>query len=51
VWAIIYGRLIWGEVITLQSYLGMAIIVAGGIYIFYREKVNEQNLSIDKPLR
>jgi len=51
VWAIIYGRLIWGEVITFRSYVGIAIIVVGGIYIFYREKINEQNLSIDKPLR
>ena len=51
VWAIIYGRLIWGEVISLQSYVGISIIVIGGIYIFYREKINEQSLSIDTPLR
>lgn len=51
VWAVIYGRIIWGEIIPTQSWIGMFIIVAGGIYIFYREKVNNQKLSIDKPLR
>ena len=51
VWAVIYGRLIWGEVIPTQSWYGIALIVGGGIYIFYREKVNNQKLAIDKPLR
>ena len=51
VWAIIYGWMIWGEVITLKSWIGITIIVVGGIYIFYREKINEQELSIDKPIR
>jgi|TARA_E500000178_G_scaffold85284_1_gene83852 drug/metabolite transporter (DMT)-like permease len=43
--------MIWGEVITLKSWIGITIIVVGGIYIFYREKINEQELSIDKPIR
>ena len=51
VWAIVYGWMIWGEVITLKSWIGITIIVVGGIYIFYREKINEQELSIDKPIR
>ena len=51
VWAIIYGWMIWGEVISLKSWIGITIIVVGGIYIFYREKINEQELSIDKPIR
>lgn len=51
VWAIIYGWLFWDEVVSLRSWIGIIMIVTGGIYIFYREKINDQNLSIDKPLR
>ncbi|MAE37392.1 MAG: hypothetical protein CMI87_01875 [Pelagibacteraceae bacterium] len=51
VWAVIYGRIIWGETISLQSWVGIVIIVTGGIYIFYRERVNEQILATDQTIR
>ena len=51
VWAVIYGRLIWGETISSQSWIGIFIIVIGGIYIFYRERVNDQVLATDQTIR
>ena len=51
VWAVIYGRLIWGETISSQSWVGIFIIVTGGIYIFYRERINNQILATDQTIR
>ena len=51
VWAVIYGRLIWGETISSQSWIGIFIIVIGGIYIFYRERINDQVLATDQTIR
>ena len=51
VWAVIYGRLIWGETISSQSWVGIFIIVIGGIYIFYRERINNQILATDQTIR
>ena len=50
-WSIFYGWLIWDEKVTIQSWVGMAMIVAAGIYLFYRERVNEQEITMDQPLR
>jgi len=50
-WSIFYGWLIWDEKVTIQSWIGMAMIVAAGIYLFYRERVNEQEITMDQPLR
>ena len=50
-WSIFYGWLIWDEKVTLQSWIGMGMIVAAGIYLFYRERVNEQQIAMDQPLR
>jgi drug/metabolite transporter (DMT)-like permease len=50
-WSIFYGWLIWDEKVTIQSWIGMAMIVAAGIYLFYRERVNEQEITMDQPMR
>jgi drug/metabolite transporter (DMT)-like permease len=50
-WSIFYGWLIWDESVTVRSWVGMAMIVAAGIYLFYRERVNEQEITVDQPLR
>jgi len=42
---------VWDETISLQSWIGMGIIVVAGIFIFYREKVNDQEITVDQPLR
>ena len=50
-WSIFYGWLIWDESVTVRSWIGMVMIVAAGIYLFYRERVNEQEITTDQPLR
>ena len=50
-WSIFYGWLIWDEKVPLQSWVGMAMIVIAGVYLFYRERVNEQQITFDQPLR
>ena len=50
-WSIFYGWLIWDESVTIRSWIGMLMIVAAGIYLFYRERFNEQEITMDQPLR
>ena len=50
-WSIFYGWLIWDENVTVRSWIGMVMIVAAGIYLFYRERANEQEITMDQPLR
>tara|TARA_B100000700_G_C14922967_1_gene797952 strand:+ start:61 stop:1008 length:948 start_codon:yes stop_codon:yes gene_type:complete len=50
-WSIFYGWLIWDESVTVRSWIGMAMIVAAGIYLFSRERVNDQEITMDQPLR
>ena len=50
-WSIFYGWLIWDESVTIRSWIGMAMIVTAGIYLFYREKINEQEITVDQPSR
>ena len=50
-WSIFYGWLLWDESVTLRSWVGMAMIVSAGIFLFYREKINNQEITTDQPLR
>jgi len=50
-WSIFYGWLIWDESVTFRSWVGMAMIVSAGIFLFYREKINDQEITTDQPLR
>jgi len=51
VWSSLSGWLFFDEVPGLRTILGMFLIVVGGIYIFIREKVQEQSIVTEKPLR
>lgn len=37
VWATLYGYLIFGTIPRLETFVGAAIVVASGLYIFFRE--------------
>ena len=37
-WAFILGYIVWGDVPTLQGWVGSAIIIASGLYIYVRER-------------
>jgi len=51
IWSSLSGWLFFDEVPGLRTILGMFLIVVGGIYIFIREKVQEQSIVTEKPLR
>ncbi|NNE04472.1 MAG: DMT family transporter [Xanthomonadales bacterium] len=37
-WAVLYGWWFWGELPTLRTWLGSAVIIACGLYILFRER-------------
>ena len=39
------------EIPDLKTTIGIILIVLGGIYIFIREKAQDQNIVTEKPLR
>ena len=51
IWAVILGWFIWSETVDLKTWAGIAIIVSAGIFILYREKVKDQNITTDQPIR
>ena len=51
VWSSLSGWLFFNEIPDLKTIIGIILIVCGGIYIFIREKAQDQSIVIDKPLR
>ena len=51
IWAVILGWFIWSEKVDLKTWTGIAIIVSAGIFILYREKIRDQNITTDQPIR
>jgi drug/metabolite transporter (DMT)-like permease len=43
--AILLGWIIWGDVLDALTLIGIAVVVASGVYIFYRERVRHQTLA------
>ena len=50
-WSPLVGWIYFNEVPTLSTLIGILIIVSSGIYIFLREKAQDQSIVTDKPLR
>ena len=50
-WSPLIGWIYFNEVPTLSTVIGILIIVSSGIYIFIREKAQDQSIVTDKPLR
>ena len=51
IWASLSGWFIFGEMPTTRTFIGMFLIVCGGIYIFIRENIKDQPIVTEKPLR
>jgi drug/metabolite transporter (DMT)-like permease len=50
VWATLFGYAMFGDIPDVQTIVGAAIIIAAGIYIFWREqKIGKQPVPIDPP--
>ncbi len=45
------GLYFFNETPDLKTIIGMVLIVCGGIYIFIREKAQDQLVVTEKPLR
>tara|TARA_B100001964_G_scaffold8417_1_gene8995 strand:+ start:82 stop:516 length:435 start_codon:yes stop_codon:yes gene_type:complete len=50
-WASLNGWLFFDEIPNVRTIAGMILIVCGGIYIFVREKAQDQSIVTEKPLR
>jgi len=50
-WSILIGWLYFDEIPTLSTVIGILIIVSSGVYIFMREKAQDQSIATEKPLR
>jgi drug/metabolite transporter (DMT)-like permease len=50
-WASLNGWLSFDEIPNVRTIAGMILIVCGGIYIFVREKAQDQSIVTEKPLR
>ena len=50
-WSILIGWLYFDEIPTLSTVIGILIIVSSGVYIFIREKAQDQSIATEKPLR
>jgi len=51
VWATLNGWIFFDEIPNPRTFIGMILIVCGSIYIFIREKIQDQSIVTEKPLR
>jgi len=51
IWSTLSGWFFFNEIPNLNTLIGMILIVFGGVYIFIREKVQDQSIVTEKPLR
>ena len=50
-WSPLVGWIYFDEIPSLNTVVGILIIVSSGVYIFMREKAQNQSLATEKPLR
>ena len=50
-WSSLSGWFFFNEIPDLKTIIGIILIVCGGIYIFIREKAQDQSIATEKPLR
>ena len=51
IWSIITGYLFFNDIPTIRTFVGVTLIISAGIYIYIRERVNEQYIATENPLR
>ena len=51
VWAILTGYLLFNDIPTFRTFIGVFLIIGAGIYIYLREKIRDQMIVTDTPNR
>ena len=51
IWAIIIGYLLFNDIPTVRTFIGVALIIGAGVYIYIREKAKDQMIASDTPNR
>ena len=49
--AVFWGYIIFGEVLGISTWIGIALIAGGGLFVFYRESERGRAVASKKPLR
>jgi drug/metabolite transporter (DMT)-like permease len=51
IWAIIIGYVLFNDVPTIRTFVGVTLIIGAGVYIYLREKVRDKMIVTDTPNR
>ncbi len=51
IWSIITGYLIFNDIPSIRTFIGVILIISAGIYIYIREKTKEQYIATENPIR
>jgi len=51
IWSILTGYILFNNTPTLRTFIGVAIIIGAGLYIYLREKTKDQLIATDIPSR
>jgi len=51
IWSIVTGYLLFDNIPTIRTIIGVIIIISAGVYIYFREKVKDQMIVTDTPNR
>jgi drug/metabolite transporter (DMT)-like permease len=51
IWSILIGYILFNNVPTIKTFIGVSIIIGAGIYIYFREKIKDQSIVTDSPNR
>ena len=51
IWSSLSGWFFFNEIPDLKTIIGIILIVCGSVYIFIREKAQDQSIATEKPLR
>ncbi len=51
IWSILIGYILFDNIPTLRTFIGVGIIINAGIYIYLREKTKDQMIATDTPNR
>ena len=51
VWAILTGYVLFDNIPSFNTFIGVSIIICAGVYIYLREKIRDQLIVSDNPIR